>query len=279
MRTLVLMVCFLSFSFSLNAEQLSEGIHRSCRLDGISFPAHFTAADRLCADLSHGLWVNEEAGEEKSVYQFHSYGLVDIISSDANGKLRVDSKMWKIEQLNGGLALVMYDTHFNEEIIYVESTCEGIHANSTDSVDGIELVLKPSISAKELDRLEASLTGEWNSVTFPSDLAAAMGCITDVKAGTVSMHLEFNNNGTYTKICETGASRMEERGFYEITPDGQYIIFYASGQAGNPAETYQASVVRIQYLNIGEMVLEQPISAFGFAGTPNLPVREIAYMQ
>lgn len=279
MRTLMLFVCFLGLSFSLHAEQLSEGIHKSCRLDGISFPAHYTAADRLGADLSQGLWVNEEAGQEKAVYQFHSYGVVDIISTGANGKLYIESKMWKIEQVNGGLALVMHDTHFNEEIVFVESTCEGIHANASDSVDGIELVLKPSISAKELDRLEASLTGEWNSVTFPSDLAVAMGCTTDVKAGTVSMHLEFGKNGAYTKVCETGASRMEERGFYEITPDGQYIIFYASGQAGSPAETYQASVVRIQYLNIGEMVLEQPISAFGFAGLQNLPVREIAYMQ
>jgi hypothetical protein len=279
MRTLVLFVCFLGLSFNLSAEQLSEGIHKSCRLDGINFPAHYTAADRLGADLSQGVWVNEEAGEEKAVYQFHSYGVVDIITSDANGKLRIESKMWKIEQVNGGLALVMHDSYFNQEIVFVESTCEGIHASSTDSVDGIELVLKPSISSKELDRLEASLIGEWNSVTFPSDLAVAMGCATEVNAATVSMHLEFDDNGAYTKICATGSSRMEERGFYEITPDGQYIIFYASGQPGNPAETYQASVVRIQYLNIGEMVLEQPVSAFGFAGLNSLPVREIAYMQ
>lgn len=275
----MLLVCFLGLSFSLHAEQLSEGIHRNCRLDGINFPAHYTAAERLEADLSQGLWTNEEAGTEKAVYQFHTYGVVDIISSDANGKLRVESKMWKIEQVNGGLALVLHDTNFNEEVIFVESTCEGIHASSTDSVDDIELVLKPSISVKELDRLEASLIGEWNSVTFPSDLAAAMGCTTDVKSGSVSMHLEFSRNGAYTKICSTGSSRIEERGFYEITPDGQYIIFYASGKPGDPYETYQASVVRIQYLNIGEMVLQQPVTAFGFAGAPNLPVREIAYMQ
>lgn len=275
MRTLMLFVCILGLSFSLHAEQLSEGIHKNCRLDGVNFPAHYTAADRLEADLAQGLWVSEE----ETVYQFHTYGVVDVITSEANGKLRVESKMWKIEQRAGGLALVMHDSNFNEEIVYVKPTCEGLQAGSADSIDDIELALKPSISAKELDRLESSLIGEWNSVTFPSDLAIAMGCLTSEKSGAVSMHLEFSKNGAYSKICETSSSRIEERGFYEITPDGQYIIFYASGKAGDPSETYQASVVRIQYLNIGEMVLEQPISAFGFAGVNSQPVREIAYMQ
>lgn len=275
MRTLFLIVTFIGLSLNLHADQNLEAAQKSCRLDGFSFPAHFSMVDRLKADLVQGVWVSEET----LAFQFHSYGLVDIISADSNGKLSIESRMWKVEQLSGGLALVLHDNEFNEQIVFVEQTCDGLSASFTDSLNEIELVLMPTIPAKELDILQHSLLGEWNSVTFPSDLAKAMGCPTDENAGPSSMHLEFHADGAYTKLCDTPTAHLEETGIYEITPDGQYIIFYATGQPGNPAETYQATVVRIQYLTIGEMVLEQPVSAFGFAGIQHMAVRHIAYMK
>ena len=279
MRTLILLISLISLSFSLHARQDSALDEFDCRLDAVRFPTYFTAVDRLEADLLQGVWAVESEEAEQSVFQFHDYGLVDVISSDPAGELSVESLMWKLEERNGAVALILTDSDFREQIIDLKATCDGLSATIMDSLNDIELILKPSISAKELDRMEASLVGEWNSVTFPSDMAKILGCKTDERTGITSMQLQFHKNGTYTKICEMPSARLEERGFFEITPDGQYIIFYATSKPDTPSETYDASVVRIQYLTIGEMVLEQPVHAFGFAGIQHTAVRSIAYMQ
>jgi hypothetical protein len=279
MRTLILLACLL-FSFHLHAEQYSAGPEKNCRLDAFHFPAHYSATDRLEADLVQGMWVEEAQCESGSVYHFHDYGMVDIISSDAMGTLDIESLMWKVEQRHGQLYLVLTDTDFSERLIAMEATCEGLNASYIDSLEGVDLVLRPTIPAKELDRLARSVVGEWNSVSFPSDLAKkTLGCAIDERSGISRMSLEFHDNGTYTKVCETPSIRMEETGFFEITPDGQYIIFYATGVPGVPSETYHASVVRIQHLTFGEMVLEQPVTAFGYAGIEHSAVRSVAYMQ
>lgn len=277
MRTLILLISLLSFSISLGADQGAMSEVKVCRIDAFDFPSYYTAADRLKADLLQGLWAVEN---ESKVFQFHSYGLVDVISEEANGQLSIESLMWKVEQRNGDAMLVLTDASFNEQLISMEATCEGLTATGMDSLGDIELVLRPSIGERELDRLHGCLAGEWSSVSFPSDLAQAVGCAkTDTRAGISSMQLRFKENGSYTRICETPSARLEESGFYEITPDGQYLIFYASGKAGNASETYHACVVRLQYLTIGELVLEQPVTAFGFAGLEHTAVRSIAYMQ
>lgn len=279
MRTLILLVCFFSLSLSLQAEQYSFADELDCRLNAARFPAYFTAVDKLEADLLQGMWAVENAESGQSAFQFHEYGLVDVISTNAEGELSIESLMWKLEERNGNVALILTDADFNEQMVNLQATCEGLDATIMDSINDIALVLKPTISAKELDRMQASLVGEWNSVTFPSDMAKVVGCNTDERAGITSMQMQFHKDGTYTKVCETPSAHLEEKGFFEITPDGQYIIFYATGQPGNPSETYDASVVRIQYLTIGEMVLEQPVHAFGFAGIQHTAVRSIAYMQ
>lgn len=279
MRTLIFVVTFLCLTPALQARQDSVSDEFDCRLNAARFPAFFTAVDKLQADLLQGVWSVENEQAEQSAFQFHDYGLVDIISTDVTGNLSVESMMWKLQERNGGVELILTDSEFNEQTIHLEATCDGLNATIMDSLDDIELILKPTISAKELDRMQNSLTGEWNSVTFPSDMADILSCNTDERAGITSMQLQFHKDGTYTKTCETPSARLEERGFYEITPDGQYIIFYAGNNQGTPSETYEASVVRVQYLTVGEMVLEQPVHAFGFAGIQHTAVRSIAYMQ
>jgi hypothetical protein len=144
-----------------------------------------------------------------------------------------------------------------------------------DSLGKIELDLKPSISAVELDRMQNSIVGDWSSVTYPSDLMLAPNGLREI----TSMNLQFYQNGVYEKVCQTASSRVEEKGFFEITPDGQYLIFYASGQPGSAPESFSATVVRIKYLRVGEMVLEQPLQAFGLAGVEQAVIRSVAYMQ
>lgn len=145
-----------------------------------------------------------------------------------------------------------------------------------DSLGKIELELRPSISSAELDRMQASILGEWSSVTYPSDLIQEKGSAKEI----TTMHLRFYSNGTYSQVCETPNSRIEERGYFEITPDGQYLIFYAAGKPGSASETYAGHVVRIQYLRYGEMVLEQPLRAFNLAECAQRTViRSVAYMQ
>jgi len=279
MRTLILFVSLICLSFTMHAAQGLVSEELDCRLTSVRFPAYLTAVDKLEADLLQGVWAVENSEDEQSLYQFHDYGLVDVISTDAAGELSIESMMWKVEERNGSVALILTDTDFHEHLIQVKATCEGLSATIMDSLNDIELVLKPTINAEELERMEASLVGEWNSVTFPSDMAKIMGCNTDERVEITSMQLQFHGDGTYTKLCETSSTRLEEKGIFEITPDGQYIIFYATNTPGAPSETYDASVVRIQYLTIGEMVLEQPVHAFGFAGIQHTAVRNIAYMQ
>jgi len=274
MRSLILLACFLSFSFMLPAAQYSL----ADEFEPSPSSSLNTALEQVEEDLLNNMWTVENTNAERSVFQFHEYGLVDVIFTDENGELSLESLMWKLEQDQGGVNLTLTDSKFNEHTIHLKANCDGLNATILDSLAGIELILKPTISAQELDRMENSLEGEWNSVTFPSDMAKVL-CDKDGWAGITSMQLLFHGDGTYTKVCETDAARLEENGFFEITPDGQYLIFYASGNAGNPAETYDATVVRIQYLTIGEMVLEQPVHALGFAGLQQTAVRSIAYMQ
>ena len=277
MRTLILLVSLFTFSFNVHADQGAMNVAKVCRLEAFDFPSFFNAADRLKADLVQGLWVAES---QEKAFQFHEYGLVDVITKENSGQLNIESLMWKVEQRNGKTTLILTDAAFNEQVINMEATCEGLNGTGTDSIGDLELVLKPSISAKELARMQSCLAGDWSSVSFPSDLALAVGCAkADPRSGITSMEIRFSENGSYTKVCETPSARLEESGFYEITPDGQYIIFYASGQPGNASETYDASVVRIQHLSIGELVLEQPVTAFGYAGMPHTAVRSVAYMQ
>ena len=278
MRTLILLASLLGLSPSLNADQNTVEALHICRLEAFDFPSYFNAADRLEADLLQGLWVVKDRNAQGDVYQFHPYGMVDIISTEANGQLSIETLMWKVEQRLGKVALVLTDSRFTQQIITMEATCEGLNAFDMDSLHDLALVLKPSISGSDWKRMKSCIFGEWTSVSFPSDLAKSVGCKPDPRSGISSMQFQFREDGSYTRVCETPSARLEENGFYEITPDGQYVIFYASGPSVNPAETYHASVVRIQHLSVGELVFEQPVHAFGYEGIQHTAVRSVAYM-
>ncbi|TAK41165.1 MAG: hypothetical protein EPO28_09000 [Saprospiraceae bacterium] len=199
----------------------------------------------VAEDLIHGMWtINEESGAKK-MFQFNEYGIADILQSDANGNTNYSNALWSVREYEGRALLVLTNHDMaHEQLFKVVQNCEGIILTNIISTDESVLHYQPLTNPVTVNLVKASLVGDWTSIS-----------LTGPGAPQVSLHYQMNAGGSYTRLLCLGQKEMPERGVWEISKDGQFILFHVE-KPGTPDKCVETKVVRIAYVDDHTLQLE-----------------------
>jgi hypothetical protein len=276
---------FLALLLLLQVPLLASGGEISaedrCRTDFFSFPDDWSAAQRMKADLTSGLWAEEYlSSDAKTLFQFHDYGLVDILRFDEIGEADFSVSMWRIETFDGAPFLVLSNSSRSEEKLYkLEATCRGMSLTDVLNFEKKHLAFKPNTSSKKVARIQMLLKGEWTNATYPFDSSENyLDCPGYQEIEGAFIEYEFSADGTYRRTYGSKQIKLEETGYFEVSNNGDYLIFHAL-EGDNPEDVYATTVVELKYLSAGEMVLHQPIRTLDFGDFLCREVKDVAFMQ
>ncbi len=232
-----------------------------CRLAFEASIPYGSEAGRIEKDLLEGIWIDQIGGSKntgmKQLLQFNDFGLLDVVTVYSNGHTQYETQQWHLESLGQHVYLVVFDNTLNEELVYeVKQTCEGLQLKDIDLQESKHLKYTPAKSAKELERLRATITGHWSHNGYPFDIANNLeDCGTFVEMNGAFLEYQFNEDGTYQRKMGSHMVDIEEEGFWEITHDGQYLVFHLT-RDGSPEQVYSSQYVRLTEVNS----LEQHLS-------------------
>jgi hypothetical protein len=223
------------------------------------------------ADLVSGKWIVEQELLGTSQFQssntslyFYNYGMADLLSTDSENGIQLITYLWRIEKFGEEPFLVLTSKEDRSEKLFkVEQTCKGINLTNAVSGDKTSMVFQKIKEASELNDIRFNLTGSWDCMTYPFDITSdTETCGTFEKMNGAFLSYELNEDGTYSKKLGTTHMEVEEKGFWEVSEDGKYIIFHAA-KRGNAEEVFATYVAEVSHLNYGEMVLKQALHGTG----------------
>jgi hypothetical protein len=223
------------------------------------------------ADLVSGKWIVEQELLGTSQFQssntslyFYNYGMADLLSTDSENGIQLITYLWRIEKFGEEPFLVLTSKEDRSEKLFkVEQTCKGINLTNAVSGDKTSMVFQKIKEASELNDIRFNLTGSWDCLTYPFDITSdTETCGTFEKMNGAFLSYELNEDGTYSKKLGTTHMEVEEKGFWEVSEDGKYIIFHAA-KRGNAEEVFATYVAEVSHLNYGEMVLKQALHGTG----------------
>ena len=106
------------------------------------------------------------------------------------------------------------------------------------------------------------LTGKWETVQPEITLADAYARGSGkIRIEQASIRFEFHADGAFVKILTSrkyDGIRFEERGRWEIAPEGRLLLHTADADGGTITQSTQ-----IKYLEMDELVLDQPLTMNG----------------
>jgi len=126
----------------------------------------------------------------------------------------------------------------------VVQNCEGIILTNIISTDVSVLHYQPLTNPVKVNLMKANLVGDWTSISL-----AGPG------APQVTLRYQMNAGGSYTRLLGLGQKEIPEHGVWEISKDGQFILFHA-GKLGTPDKCVETKVVRIAYVDGHTLQLE-----------------------
>ncbi|MCB0663445.1 MAG: hypothetical protein KDC24_11940 [Saprospiraceae bacterium] len=223
------------------------------------------------ADLISGKWMVEQELLGSSQFQssntnlyFYNYGMADLVSTDPQTGIQLITYLWRVEKFGEEPFLVLTSKEGRSEKLFkVEQTCKGINLTNAVSGEKTTMVFQKIKEEKELNGIKFNLTGSWDCMTYPFDITTnTETCGTFEKMEGAYLKYEMKEDGTYTKNLGTDQMDVEEKGFWEVSEDGQYIIFHAA-KRGNAEEIFATYVAQVSHLNYGEMVLKQALHGTG----------------
>ena len=249
----------LSLAVVFSAFANNETTENKCREGVTKFDRSLSVSERYKADLETGVWSDETqyARNGNFVYQFQPYGVVDILEFDREGNVTYESSLWRVEEYNNTPFLILSDQRLGtEEMFKLAATCNGLILTDVTSFEEIYLDFSPRKTDIRLNLKQADLVGTWDCATIPFDLNGAASQLSHSRGSFLSY--EFLPNGTYMKNYGNQTEILTETGYYEISQDGQYILFFVAEdhEIGKTDYTY---VAKIKFLRPGEMVLEQAV--------------------
>lgn len=198
----------------------------------------------VAEDLIHGIWTLDENSGAKKVFQFNDYGIVDILQTSVDGHTRYDNTMWSVREFDGRAFLVLTGHDMAQEHLFkVVQNCEGILLTNIANSDELFLHYQPLVNPIKVNLVKANLVGEWTNIAGMQDGSAG-----------VSLRYQLDADGSYIRLLGVGQKEMPERGVWEISKDGQYILFHAGTNLCR-----ETKVARIAYLDDHMLQLE-PIS-------------------
>lgn len=189
-------------------------------------------------DLLNGDWTFTGKAALKT-FQFGDNGQVSVFSKDKKGYWSYEPMKWHVEVTNNIASLVL-----NGQKMQLLQTCEGIILTDFSTGKTMELAYAPATAAARARLVQDKLVGEWTNVTSFGDEAKCD------RAKGAFLSYEFRSNGTY--ICNYGNQQdvADEKGSWEISRDGQFLLLRSNSGAG-------IEVVRINTVDDHGLVLDQ----------------------
>jgi len=235
MKNYLLIVITFVLALNLNANTTPTKTTSNCRLDQGDLTLFNAPTKFVEKDLLHGIWTKELKNEttgstEKYIYQFNDFGVLDVISNDVEGNIKSEKSFWSIQEFNNSAFLVLTDMNTMKDKLYqIEPTCDGMVLTDIAGNKSTELDYHASKTTSELNRIRAMITGKWVSTVYPYDLTTNVATYgTFEKMENAFLKYQFKKDGTYVKLFGSEMVEVLERGFWEISKDGKYILFYAS---------------------------------------------------
>ncbi len=144
----------------------------------------------------------------------------------------------------------------------MQQTCQGIDLTNVATGHQQSYRYVPA-SGRLMQQQQRSLTGNWEHVLPQVTLSSpcAGGDNQSITIENASLRFEFRPDGTFTRVLSSRLSdlRFEEEGTWEISKDGQRLFLHCRDANGNPV----TQCTRIVYLQMDELVLEQPLAVAG----------------
>jgi hypothetical protein len=199
----------------------------------------------VAEDLIHGIWTLNESPGAKKMFQFNEYGIADILQTDAAGNTNYSNTLWSVREYDGQAFLVLTAHDMaHEQLFKVVQNCDGIILTNIASSDELVLLYQPLTNPVKVNLVKANLVGDWTSIS-----------VAGTGRAQVSLRYQMNADGSYTRLLGVGQKEMPERGVWEISKDGQHILFHAC-KRNNPEKCLETKVVRIAYVDDHTLQLE-----------------------
>ncbi|MCB0642235.1 MAG: hypothetical protein KDC44_11370 [Phaeodactylibacter sp.] len=258
MKAIIPTVVFLLATILCTAGNTPSIKDGKCRTEVTNFPVSLTVQERVEWDLLRGIWTlsDTQTGNQK-VFLFNTYGIIDIIETNAQGKASYENCLWRVESYNGRAFLVLNEQPMSQDLLYrVDITCEGIVLVDVISNEQLVLDHQPKKPEYKVNLTKANMIGSWDCVSYPfTEVQQQKAFGTTQKMPGAFLKLELEANGTYRKSIGNAEQTYVEEGYFEVSKDGQFLIFFAA-TAGRMEEVLNTTVAQIKYMDTGELVLE-----------------------
>lgn len=130
-----------------------------------------------------------------------------------------------------------------------------------------------------LNKIQHMLTGVWSNASYPYDIITDLSeCGAFEAIEGAYLQYEFRKDGTYTRKYGSKHMDLIENGRYELSRNGEYLIFFANTDDVSPS-AQQSGVAKIAHLATGELVLEQALETDDFADFFCTKYKSIMFVQ
>lgn len=258
MRTLFVLLLLLVCIFPSQRSEAAE--LQGCRTQFSQPDLQLSLTQQIQLDLLSGVWVEEHKKDgnttaQRTLLRFIDTSKAQLMHYQTHTGPIFTSFYWEIAIDNGAPLLLLTDAKKPQQKAWrLEQTCDGIELTNQAAEKTLNLTHKPLLSPAKLTSTRKELIGSWKNTYYPTEAITANATDThETVAGPTFLNYEFDLNGNYTKSIKGNDTNLQEQGEWELTGDGNTIIFYSKGGC-----TYSA---HIQHLQMDELVLEQSLSA------------------
>ena len=237
-----------------------------CRLT-LNQPDWISKELRVEQDLLEGVWIEDlddfdVATKMERIFQFRDFGVLDEIAIFDDGNTSYHHHLWDVVSIDGRVYLDIIDNNLDDQLRYeVEQNCEGLVLTDVVTQDIIFL----NYSGKQPDFFVVALfhnfVGDWMHTVYPFELkgAHAEACGTSMEMEGAYLRYQFREDGSYTKEMGNAEIKSIEQGFWEVSKDGQYLVFYVS-KDGRPETVYTSQYARILDARLGKFRIEHSMT-------------------
>jgi len=235
-----------------------------CRESLAKIDETLTLPVQIQEDLLKGVWVQKTGESLETLLQFSDSGDAIFLDVVRMGVMyEMGRYAWYVELVSQDPILVLRDLDSGEtHRLLVQQTCQGI--DLTNVLNGhVQSYRYVPASNQLMQQQQRSLTGNWEhvlpEVTLTDSGTAGEG--QEIVMENASLSFEFRPDGTFTRVLSSQLSgqRFEETGTWEISKDGQRLFLHCQGADGK----ILTQCTRIKYLQMDELVLEQPLAVAG----------------
>lgn len=233
----------------------------SCRDAYASTNPEVPVSRQIEIDLVSGQWEQSNL----RVY-FNDDGTSDWLTEAQNGEWTYQEKSWTMSGTLDTPLLEVQQENGATEQYFIEPTCQGVMLQKTATAETLQLDYHPARSTRKQEGLQNELKGSWEHTLTPAQLDELQVLSADnMRHQQAKVRLHFAPNGIFTKelICPDADIHIRETGTWKVSRDGQFLLL--NNLHGIQHE--DSRCIRLKYLELDEMVLEQALAFVDTKGT------------